>query len=318
MLRESHMAGEQAVANTARLDDFIGRVLAKPLVEKGSLRRRVAEPFIILSLLGHLIALLYGLVHGGIMGVPGPGGGKVMYFDLAKGQAHDVIAAPLAPEKPKPVVTPPKDQPKLMKDAYSPEKKYVKQEPVEEEETTPGPQTPMTLEEELAAQGMKDGKGKGGGGEAPETILNKKGNSLTGSLIQSQMTGHVLYLNLLSREDYQGANGAIDSSIKLNADGSADVSVTHRFFQTYHEQYSSTRSETAKGRWWVDGNRLCLQTPALSDNTKNCYDMSAEGPVIHFYYAPCTSESSMLCKSGRKAGRGRLSNVALKSMRRIA
>ncbi|MES1991132.1 MAG: hypothetical protein V4441_09300 [Pseudomonadota bacterium] len=318
------MAGEQAVANTARLDDFIGKVLAKPLVEKDLSRRRIAEPFIVLSLLGHLLAMLYGLVHGGIQGVPGPGGGKVMYFDLSKGQAHDVIAAPLAPEKPKLVVTqpkaktkvpekpkvqvkakaPPKDQPKLMKDAYSPENKYVKQELVEEEETTPGPQTPMTLEEELAAQGLKDGKGRGGGGEAPETILNKKGNSLTGSLIQSQMTGHMLYLNLLSREDYEGANGAIDSSVKLNADGTADVSVTHRFFQTYHDQYSSTRSETAKGRWWVDGNRLCLQTPALVDNTKNCYDMSAEGPVLHFYYAPCTSESSMLCKSGRKAGTG--------------
>jgi|GEM_PF-610561 len=318
------MAGEQAVANPARLDDFIGRVLAKPLVEKDFPYRRVAGAFIILSLLGHLVALLYGLVHGGIQGVPGPGGGKVMYFDLSKGQAHDVIAAPLAPEKPKPVVTPPKEKPKapekpkakvkakappkpkpaLLKDAYSPEKKYVKEEPAEEEETTPGPQTPMTLEEELAAQGLKDGKGRGGGGEAPETILNKKGNSLTGSLIQSQMTGHTLYLNLLSREDYEGANGAIDSSIKLNADGTADVSVTHRFFQTYHEQYSSTRSESAKGRWWVDGNRLCLQTPALSDNTKNCYDMSAQGPVLHFYYAPCTSESSMLCKSGRKAGTG--------------
>lgn len=316
------MAGEQAVPKAARRAGIIDKVLAKPLVEKGPARNRLAEPPIVLSLFVHLLALLFAIINGGILGVPGPGGGSVMYFELAKGPGKDVTAAPLAPEKPKPVVTPPKEKPKAkdkpkakvpskprpkpLAEGYSPEKKYVKPEPVEAEETTTEPQRELTLEEELAGMGVPGGKGRGGGGTAPETILNKKGNSLTGGTIQSQMTGHTLFLNLLSREDYQGANGAINSEIKLNADGTIDVSVTHRFFQTYHDQYSSTRSETAKGRWWVEGNRLCLQTSALSDNTKNCYDMSSEGPTLHFYFAPCTGESSMLCKSGRKAGTGKV------------
>lgn len=290
--------------------------LREPLTDSKPTPQQVVSLFIVLSLLLHLIFILFGYLGDGIKGVPGPGGGNVMFFQFAKGPAKDKLAAPEAQKskpvaekaskpttKPKTKKAPVRPLPPLMKDAYSPQHKYVKQEPVEEEEKSE-PQQPMTLEDELAAQGMKDGKGRGGGGEAPETILNKKGTSLTGGLIQTQMTGHTLYLNLLSREDYEGANGAIDSSIKLNTDGTADVSVTHRFFQTYHEQYASTRSETAKGRWWVDGNRLCLQTPALADNTKNCYDMSADGPVLHFYYAPCTSESSMLCKTGRKAGTG--------------
>ncbi|MDO8287872.1 MAG: hypothetical protein Q7T44_01505 [Parvibaculum sp.] len=158
----------------------------------------------------------------------------------------------------------------------------------------------VTLEEELDAYRASHPQ------MMPTATRVQRGNIISVSEIQSQVTGHTLRLNLLGSGHYQGENGAINSEIKLNADGTADISVTHRFFQTYHEKYSSTRSETAKGRWWINGNSLCMQSKAINNNTKDCYDMSMEGPTLHLYYAPCTGESSMLCKSGRKAGTGRI------------
>lgn len=267
-------------------------------------------PFVIAALVFHLALFFMGLLFGGIYGVPGPGGGNALTFQLAAGDAHDRFAAPKTNiEKTKPIVEKPKVKPKPKpkpKVEVAPRKKKDEAPRPVVEEVKEEPQPELTLEEELAGMGVADGKGRGARGNAPETILNMRGNALNSGMIQSQMTGHTLKLNLLGREDYQGANGAINSEIKLHPDGTADVSLTHRFFQTYHEQYSSTRSESASGRWWINGNSLCMQSKAINNNTKDCYDMSMEGPTLHLYYAPCTGESSMLCKSGRKAGTGRI------------
>lgn len=263
--------------------------------------------FIGVSVLIHVVLFFLGVNVGGIYGVPGPGGGEALTFQLAAGDAHDRFAAPLAPEtKPQPAVEKPKvkaqPKPKPIAEVAPRTKKDEAPRPVVEEPVVE-PQQELTLEEELAGMGLPGGKGRGAGGNAPETILNKKGTSLSGSEISSQMGGRSFHLEM-GRIDIRGGNRLINTVIKLNPDGTSVVTLTHYFFQTFHGQYSSTRSESAAGRWWIEGNRWCHQSQIISYNTKDCYDLTADGSVVRLYYAPCTRDSSQLCKSGRLAGEG--------------
>ena len=273
-------------------------------------------PFLILALVVHLALFFAGLLFGGIYGVPGPGGGDALTFQLAAGAANDRFAAPLAPKvTPKPVVAPPKVKPKPRpkpkpKAEVAPRKKKGEAPRPVETKAKEEPQPEMTLEEELAMQGAAGGKGQGARGQALETFKNKKGTSLTGAQISTQMPGREFLLNIFGRGDIQGVNNDINTVIKLNPDGTSDIELTHYYFQTYHDQYSSTRKETGTGRWWVEGNRWCHQAPIINYDTKDCYDLTisgaGSGAELRLYYAPCTLDSSQLCKSGRLAGIGRV------------
>lgn len=265
-------------------------------------------PYLVAALVLHLLLFLAGLLFGGIYGVPGPGGGDALTFQLAAGDAHDRFAAPLAPEvkpqpKPKPVVEKPKVKPKPKPEVAPRKKKDEKPRPVVEEKA-PEPEPEESLMDQLAGMGRAGGTGQGARGEAVETILNKKGNSLTGAMIATQMTGKTFKLSVLGRDDYQGGNNNINTTIKLNPDGTSEITLTHYYFQTYHSLYSSTRSESATGHWWIEGNKWCHQSEAINYGTKDCYDLTLEGSTLRMYYAPCTIESSALCKSGRRAAIG--------------
>ncbi|MDO8421186.1 MAG: hypothetical protein Q7S99_03400 [Parvibaculum sp.] len=264
--------------------------------------------FLVFAVALHLVLFFFGLLFGGIYGVPGPGGGDALIFQLAAGDAHDRFAAPKAVDvKPKPAVEKPKVKPKPKpkpKLEVAPRKaKDEKPRPVVEEPKEE-PEPELTLEEELAGMGVAGGKGQGARGQAIETILNKKGNSLTGAMIATQMSGRTFKLNVMGRDDIQGTNNAINTVIKLHPDGTTEVTLTHFYRQTYHNLYSSTRSESASGRWWIEGNRWCHQSQAINYNTKDCYDLTTDGPTLRLYYAPCSIESSALCKSGRRAAIG--------------
>ena len=320
-------ACQVSVVLTADIRDW------KPETRKGM------DVSFVLSLLFHGLVALLVLYRLALWGSPGPGGGDAAYR-LAMGAGHDRFAAqgainatlvhvekpkpkpveePKAEVKPKPVAKEKVEPAPNPKAKIKPRTKKPKPKPVEEVQpqpaqttTTEPPQTAqapaseMTLEEELAgmARGMADGKGQGAGGNAPETIKNKKGTLMLGSQVQSQMSGRTFRLNILGRGDISGGNNAINTVIKLNPDGTSDVTVTHYYFQTYHSQYSSTRNEDGKGRWWIEGNRWCHQSPIINYNTKDCYDLTTQGAEVRLYYAPCTDDSSQLCKSGRLAGVG--------------
>ncbi|MFZ3033934.1 MAG: hypothetical protein WA138_07975 [Parvibaculum sp.] len=267
-------------------------------------------PFLVVAVLVHLVLFFFGLLFGGIYGVPGPGGGDALTFQLAAGDANYRFAAPLAPEvKPKPIIVPPKVKPKPQpkpKVEVAPRKKKGEAPRPVEEKPKEEPQPELTLEEELAAMGAVGGKGQGARGHALETFKNKKGNSLTGAQISTQMPGRVFELNIFGRGDIEGANNNINTVIKLNPDGSSDITLTQYFYQTYHSQYSSTRSESGTGRWWIEGNRWCHQSPIINYDTKDCFDLTMSGSELRLYYAPCSRDSSALCKSGRLAGVGRV------------
>lgn len=54
--------------------------------------------FLLIAIGLHLVLFFFGLLFGGIYGVPGPGGGDALIFQLAAGDAHDRFAAPKAVE----------------------------------------------------------------------------------------------------------------------------------------------------------------------------------------------------------------------------
>jgi len=263
-------------------------------------------PFLLFAIGIHLALFFGGLLFGGIYGVPGPGGGEALTFQLAAGAAHDRFAAPLAPRV-KPQFRP---KPKPKGEVAPRKKKNAAPRPEVEKPAQEVPQPEMTLEEELAATAQANGQGLGAGGDAGETFKNKKGTSLTGSQISTQMPGRAFYLNIFGRGDIEGFNNDINTTIKLNPDGTSEVELTHYYSDTFSNGYSSTRKESGMGRWWVDGNRWCHQAPIMNYGTTDCFDLTVSGAdsgaELRLYYASCSNESSMLCKAGRLAGVGQI------------
>lgn len=144
---------------------------------------------------------------------------------------------------------------------------------------------------------------QGAGGDALETVPPHKGVALSGTDIRSRMGGRTFHLEM-GRIDVQGGNRLINTVIELHADGTSSVTLTHYYFQTYHGQYSSTRSESGEGHWWIDGNKWCHQSDIINYGTKDCYDITVDGPTVRLYYSECGLESSQLCKTGRIAAEG--------------
>lgn len=258
--------------------------------------------FIVVSVLLHaLLFLSFLLTFGGIFGGPGPGGGESVTFQLAAGSANDRYAAP-----PEPVVEPePQPEPEPVKlPEPKPETVVRKDEnPLPPPEETPEPVQEAVKPAAPAGGGMQDGMAGGAGGDAAETILNKKGDSLTAGQIRSQMSGKTFHLEM-GRLDLQGGNRLINTIIALDSSGSTRVELIQYFFQTYHRASSSTRSRRGTGQWWIEGNRWCHKSQEIQYNTTDCYDMTLEGNIVRLYYATCTQQSSTLCKSGRLAAEG--------------
>ena len=250
--------------------------------------------FLIASVALHgLLFLSMLLTFGGIFGGPGPGGGQSVTFQLAAGSANDRYAAQPEPvKKPEEVKPEPPKPPEPKKETAV--RKAAKPMPPPEEVQEPQPEAKPVP----ATAG-------GAGGDAEETILNKKGNSLTAGQIRAQMTGKTFVLEM-GRIDIQGSSRYVETTIELHADGTTDVDLKHYFFQTYHRGSSTTRSESGEGTWWIEGNRWCHSSKAIQYGTKDCYDMTREGDIVRLYYAPCTFRSSQLCRTGHIAGEGRI------------
>ncbi len=280
--------------------------------------------FLLASLGVHVLALLLYLVTGGIFGVPGPGGGDALRFQLAAGVGNDDDAAanidgtdlqtpsfadvdvdpvpePEPESEPEPEVKPePKPEPKPEVTDRLPTRRN-------EDVTPQAATTPQRGEQEVVTPGGSIGTvGNdpfGAGGNLEETIRNRPGNSLTGNQISARLTGHTLHLEM-GRLDIQGGNRLTNTTIKLNPDGTSEVSLIYYHYRTFHREGSSTRSKYSDGRWWIEGNRFCHQAQVIDYNTKNCYDMNLDGAVLNLYYSSCDRFSSPHCKSYRLAAEG--------------
>ena len=210
-------------------------------------------------------------------------------------QAQHLVDITIFPvPKPKELPPPPKLEPKPQ-----PKPKVVRKA------SRPKPQKVIEKPVEQPKEGLQ---GAGIMPVAPATdILDPvpphKGTALTGNDIRSRMGGREFHLEM-GRLDQQGSNRLINTVIELHADGTSKVTLTHYYFQTYHSQYSSTRSESGDGHWWIEGDRWCHQSDIINYGTKDCYDLTAEGNVVRLYYAECGADSSTLCKTGRIAAEG--------------
>lgn len=259
--------------------------------------------FLIGSVVLHaLLFLTLLLSFGGIFGGPGPGGGEAVTFQLAAGSANDRYAAPPEPvakpesPKPEPVKPPePKKQTAVRKDA----------KPLPPPEVEPEPKPESREPAANAGGGTDGGTSSGAGGDAAETILNKKGNSLTAGQIRGQMTGKTFELEM-GRIEQEGTGRYINTIIELHPDGTTDVEFIQYFAQTYHRARSSTRSRSGDGTWWIEGNRWCHRSEEIQYGTRDCYDMTLEGNIVRLYFSTCTSQSSMLCKAGALAAQGEI------------
>lgn len=267
------------------------------------------------SFLFHAAVFLFLIIGTGIYGVEGPGGGDALTFQLAAGAGNDREAAadidmasdnmptfadadldPVPIIEPEVVPEPPKKKPK------------PKALPKRKAETKPTKKktTPVVGESQTAKAGSVAGtvgkKTTGGGGDAPVTLLNKRGNSLTGGDLGARFSGRTFNLDL-GRPDVQGGN-RLKVSIELSADGTSDVEGVLHLYQTYHSSYSSTLNKSGKGSWWIKGNLFCHMSKAIEYGVSDCYHLTMEGSVLRLYYDKCTSQSSPNCKPGREAGFG--------------
>ncbi|MEQ8283221.1 MAG: hypothetical protein RIC04_09825 [Parvibaculum sp.] len=257
--------------------------------------------FILVSILLHMLLFLAMLLTvGGIFGGPGPGGGDSVTFELSAGVANDRFAAPPEPvaepeiPQPEPVIVPPKKP-------EAPPRRSEETPPPEEE----AEEIKEVVDAAQAGGGVDAGQALGAGGDAAETILNRKGDSLSAGQIRAQVVGKTFHLEM-GRLDQQGGNRLTNTIIQLNADGTTKITLIQYFHRMYHSQGSGTRSRSGRGTWWIEGNRWCHSSPEIQYGTRDCYDMTREGNIVRLYYAPCSGTSSQLCRSGRIAAEGEI------------
>ena len=131
--------------------------------------------FILVSIMLHMLLFLAMLLTvGGIFGGPGPGGGDSVTFELSAGVANDRFAAPPEPvaepeiPQPEPVIVPPKKP-------EAPPRRSEETPPPEEE----AEEIKEVVDAAQAGGGVDAGQALGAGGDAAETILNRKGDSLS-------------------------------------------------------------------------------------------------------------------------------------------
>ncbi len=247
---------------------------------------------LLLSILIHLMLLwLYfsGWLQPGVSG-GATGDGGMIVMQIAVGKAQDRYAEPEAV----------KHMDKLVD---------IKSDAIPVPDFTVAPsETAIHVELKPAAQsaeGVAGGQGGGAGGDALDTSTSRKGKALSGGDIRGKFTGHVFRLEM-GRVDLEGGNRLINTEIDMQADGSTKVALTQYFAQTYHDLYSSTRNQSGSGQWSVEGNHWCHRSKVIQYNTRDCYDVTMDGPTVRLYYAFCSNESSMLCKPGRLAAIGEI------------
>ncbi len=272
----------------------------------------------------HLLVLVYYLLGGGIFGAEGPGDGDALTFQLAAGLDNnddasaqidgstqqtpsfadadvDPVPEPTPEPEPKPEPKPevkpePKPQvtdqlPTRRNEDVQPQQASTTQQRGEEEVATPGSSTGITGYDHY-----------GGGGNLEETIRNRPGNALTGNQISARVSGQTMQLEI-GRLDIGGGNRIL-ATVELGADGSMDIDGKYYHYKIFHQERSATSDASGRGRWWIEGNRFCMQSPEIHYNTKNCYDMNLDGGTLRLYYVECGRQSSPHCKSYRLAGEG--------------
>lgn len=277
-----------------------------PAGERGAKLRN----FIAASVLLHLALLAFYLLTGGIFGAPGPGGGEALTFQLAAGVGQDLDAAvdlDGARDMPSFADADVEPAPEPEPEVETPAPPETQDIPVRKAETPPEAERATGEASEKAQAGGSEGTvgddAAGAGGDAEETIINKKGDSITAGQIRGMMTSRTLHLEM-GRIDLTGGNRLTNTIIKLNPDGTSEVSLIYYHYKTFHREHSSTRKLSGRGKWWIEGNRWCHQSRIIMHNTKDCYDMTMDGPVLRLYYRKCARGSSPLCKGGRIAAEG--------------
>lgn len=242
---------------------------------------------LLVSILVHLLMLwlwFSGLLQTGVSG-GASGDGNLVVVQIAAGPAQDRYAEPEAVKHTDKFI-------EVKSDAI----------PVPDFEVKPS-ETAIHIELKPASQSAAGGQGAGG--DASETSMARKGKALSAGDIRGMFTGHTFKLEM-GRVDLEGGNRLVNTEIEMLPDGTTDVTLTQYFAQTYHDLYSSTRSESGSGQWSVEGNHWCHRSKIIQYNTRDCYDVTVDGPTVRFYYADCTNESSMLCKPGRLAAIGEI------------
>lgn len=244
------------------------------------------------SILIHLMLLWFyfsGWLQPGVSGGASGEGGMII-MQIAAGKAQDKYAEPEAI----------KHMDKLAE--IKPEAMEMPDFAVAPSETAIHVDTKPAVQD---ADGVAGGQGGGAGGDALDTSMSHKGKALSGGDIRGKFTGHVFRLEM-GRVDLEGGNRLVNTEIDMQADGSTKVTLTQYFAQTYHDFYSSTRRRNGSGEWSVEGNHWCHRSEVIQYNTRDCYDVTMDGPTVRFYYAFCSNESSMLCKPGRLAAIGEI------------
>ena len=269
----------------------------------------VPEPrlrgFIVAAVVLHLALFLWLTMEGGIFGGPGPGGGDSVTFQLAAGSMNDRYAAPRprkAAAKPQPEIKKPPEPPKPKPEQAV--RKAEKPLPKPEKKPEPVPE-PQKQQQASAGNGVEGGKGGGAGGDAEKTILNRKGNALSGGQIRSHMVGKTLKLEM-GRIERQRTNKLINMTLDLNPDGSMEVDLTQYLATNHLKDYSSEKHKSGDGKWWIENNRFCMTSKVIQYGASDCFDMTLDGDLLRLYYAPCTARSSLICRSGDVAGQGRI------------
>ena len=151
---------------------------------------------------------------------------------------------------------------------------------------------------------------EGGGGDAAKSSQNRKGSDMSGQQVGDAFVGRRLHLTM-GRIDLDGGNKLNDVTIDIYPDGTSRVRLTYHHEQYFERIRQVDRELKSAGEWWIEGNSFCHRAKAIDYGTTDCFDMTEdEQGDFRMYYRKCTARSSMYCKTGRIAGKGKVGGDA--------
>lgn len=93
--------------------------------------------------------------------------------------------------------------------------------------------------------------------------------------------------------------------IHPNSDGTFKMVTAVEWIELLKNEPAKIHKLDENGKWWVEGDRLCLKFLHRASGAQDCFDVYENQGEVRLQYAQCTLVSTDRCQTGRIAYTGK-------------